>query len=115
MFGLFLYGLSFLLVIGAHEYWRFVVGIVVLTTGEILVTPTIPLLLSKYSNRQHRGSIQSLGSLSNTLGIALGPVVGGYLITLAGYQHAFIALFALQMVMVLLVLALQKTGQPEHK
>lgn len=115
MFGLFLYGLSFLLVIGAHEYWRFVVGIVVLTTGEILVTPTIPLLLSKYSDRQHRGSIQSLGSLSNTLGIALGPVVGGYLITLAGYQHAFIALFVLQMVMVLLVLALQKTGQPEHK
>lgn len=84
MLGLFLYGLSFLLVINASQYWRYVLGLVVLTTGEILVTPTIPLLLSKYARREHRAFVQSLGSLSNTLGVALGPVVGGYVITLAG-------------------------------
>lgn len=108
MFGLFLYGISFLVVLGASQYWRFIVGIVVLTTGEILVTPTIPLLLSKYSDRQHRGFVQSLGSLSNTLGIALGPVVGGYLITVAGYNKAFIVLCGVQLLMMLLVLALKR-------
>lgn len=108
--GLFLYGSSFLIVLGASQYWRFILGIVVLTAGEILVKPTIPLLLSKYSDRQHRGFVQSLGSLSNTLGIALGPVLGGFLITATGYSGTFIALFVLQLVMMLLVLRLQKTA-----
>ncbi|KRM25488.1 hypothetical protein FC65_GL000382 [Ligilactobacillus acidipiscis DSM 15836] len=73
---MFLYGSSFLIVFGASQYWCFILGIVILTTNEILVTPMIPLLLSKYSERQHHGFVQSLGSLSNTLGSALGPVLG---------------------------------------
>ncbi len=92
--GIFIFSLSYLLIIDTSQYWRFVLGIIVLTFGEILVFPAIPSLLNRYSSDSNRGTIQSFGSLAGSLGRAIGPIVGGYIVTDFNYQFLFFAIFS---------------------
>lgn len=93
-----LFGLSYLLIVGATAYWRFVLGMMVVTLGEILALTSAPSLINRYATDRNRGILQSLGSLSGSLGRAIGPLAGGALITAAGYNWTFLLLFAMHVV-----------------
>ncbi len=105
--GIFIFSISYLLIIDTSQYWRFVLGIIVLTFGEILVFPAIPSLLNRYASDSNRGIIQSFGSLAGSLGRAIGPIVGGYLVTDFNYQFLFFAIFFLHVLSIIIFLPLK--------
>lgn len=84
--GVLVFACSYLTLVGADVYWQFVLGITFVSLGEILALTAIPMLLNRYAQDNDRGTIQSLGSLSGSLGRALGPLSGGWLITALGYS-----------------------------
>ncbi|MDN6968010.1 MFS transporter [Oenococcus sp. UCMA 17063] len=105
--GIFIFSISYLLIIDTSQYWRFVLGIIVLTFGEILVFPAIPSLLNRYASDSNRGIIQSFGSLAGSLGRAIGPIVGGYIVTDFNYQFLFFAIFFLHVLSIIIFLPLK--------
>nr|WP_017867478.1 MFS transporter [Ligilactobacillus pobuzihii]KRK09868.1 major facilitator superfamily permease [Ligilactobacillus pobuzihii E100301 = KCTC 13174]KRO00648.1 major facilitator superfamily permease [Ligilactobacillus pobuzihii]GEN48601.1 MFS transporter [Ligilactobacillus pobuzihii] len=99
--GVLVFACSYLILVNAHEYWQFVAGITFVSLGEILALTAIPMLLNRYANDHDRGTIQSLGSLSGSLGRALGPLTGGWLITALGYDKTFLIFFFAHVVVAL--------------
>src|SRR5699024_10399601 len=87
--GTLIFAGSYLTLVYAKVYCQFVVGITFVSVGEILALTAIPMLLNRYAHDNNRGRLQSLSSLSGSLGRALGPLVGGSLITALGYGQTF--------------------------
>ncbi|HJE97641.1 MAG TPA: MFS transporter [Ligilactobacillus acidipiscis] len=102
--GVLVFACSYLTLVGANVYWQFVLGITFVSLGEILALTAIPMLLNRYAQDNDRGTIQSLGSLSGSLGRALGPLSGGWLITALGYSKTFLVFFVVHLVMAVILL-----------
>lgn len=102
--GVLVFACSYLTLVGADVYWQFVLGITFVSLGEILALTAIPMLLNRYAQDNDRGTIQSLGSLSGSLGRALGPLSGGWLITALGYSKTFLVFFVVHLVMAVILL-----------
>ncbi len=105
--GILIFALSYVAIINAAEYWRFVIGIIILTFGEILAFPAIPSMLNRYATDNDRGRFQSLGSLAGSLGRAIGPVAGGYIVTSFSYEGLFLLIVFLHLVSAFLILTLK--------
>ncbi|MHA8111127.1 MFS transporter [Lactobacillaceae bacterium Melli_B4] len=108
--GVVLFALSYLIIIDTGSYWRFVIGVTFISIGDMLALTAVPSLLNRYANDYNRGTIQSIGSLSGAIGRALGPLTGGYLITLLNYNLTFLVLFAIHLMIAFLILVLK----PNH-
>ncbi len=105
--GLLSFAFSYLVIIDTGDYWRYVLGITLVTFGEMLALIAIPAILNRYANDQNRGTIQSLGSFSGSMGRALGPLFGGYLITTFNYSWTFWGMFLVHLLLILPILSLQ--------
>lgn len=101
--GVIFFACSYLTIASAQLYWQFVLGITFVSVGEILALTAIPILLNRYATDRDRGTIQSLGSLSGSLGRALGPLSGGWLITMLGYDKTFIVFFGAHLLLLVLL------------
>ncbi|WP_270332949.1 MFS transporter [Ligilactobacillus acidipiscis] len=106
--GALVFAFSYMIIINNGDYWRFVVGITFVSLGEILALTAIPILLNRYANDGNRGTIQAIGSLSGAIGCALGPLLGGYIITSLGYNSTFFTFFALHLLISLFLIILRK-------
>jgi MFS family permease len=106
--GALLFGVSYLVIINADAYWRFVVGMTVVTMGEILALTAAPSLMNRFATDRNRGMIQSLASLSGSLGRSIGPVAGSALITLVNYNWTFLILFVLHVVGIVGLLTIRR-------
>lgn len=109
--GVLVFACSYLTLVGANVYWQFVLGITFVSLGEILALTAIPMLLNRYAQDNDRGTIQSLGSLSGSLGRALGPLSGGWLITALGYSKTFLVFFVVHLVMAVILLGVHAPGK----
>lgn len=108
--GVLVFAFSYVIIVNTGAYWRFIVGITFVSLGEILALTAVPILLNRYANDSNRGTIQAVGSLSGATGRALGPLLGGYLITSLGYTLSFLIFFGLHF-----LIALTLTFLREHK
>ncbi|MDN2453096.1 MFS transporter [Lactobacillus sp. UCMA15818] len=106
--GVSMFAISYLLIIGADTYWRFVLGITALSVGDVLALTTIPALLNRYANDSNRASIQSISSTAGSAGRAIGPLAGGYMISQINYSFSFIAIFVSHIVLIPLILLLKR-------
>lgn len=109
--GTLIFAGSYLTLVYAKVYWQFVVGITFVSVGEILALTAIPMLLNRYAHDNNRGRLQSLSSLSGSLGRALGPLAGGSLITALGYGQTFWIFFLAHVVVTGMILLVR---QPER-
>jgi MFS family permease len=80
--GAILYGLGYLSIGYAPSFYWLLGSMVIITAGEILVSPASLSLISRLAPENLRGSY--LGSLSmvRTAGWSLGPLLGGFLLDL---------------------------------
>ncbi len=106
--GIVMFSFSYLVIIDASNYWQFVVGIVILTFGEILAFPAIPSMLNRFATDENRGRIQSFGSLAGSLGRAIGPAIGGFLVTSFSYPSLFVTVFLLHILIAIVLLSLKR-------
>lgn len=96
------FAVSYLSLLHATVYPQFVLGITLLSLGDILTLTTTPATLNRFATDQNRATIQALGSTAGSLGRAVGPLFGGALIELSGFDLTFLILFAVHLLMVLL-------------
>lgn len=99
--GTFLFGLSFVLIINTGQYLRFIIGMGLAALGESLALTTMPSLINRFANNTDRGILQSTIGFSGSLGRALGPLFGSYLIGFLGYNFAFMVMIILHLIIIL--------------
>lgn len=103
--GLAIFAASFLLLINAHTKTAFTISMVVLTIGDLMSLPGVPAWVSTLTSLDEAGHYQSLVSMTVSVGRAIGPLFGGYMIEAYSYNSLFIISFALMMVTLLLIIA----------
>ncbi|WP_161003427.1 MFS transporter [Furfurilactobacillus milii] len=114
IFGTVVFACSFLMIIHQPRYINFVMGMLLLTFGEMIVMPTIPAWLNEFATPDNRGTIQSISSLAGGFGRAVGPLLGSLIIEATSYPAMFLWLCAADIVGAgLLILAVDK--QPNGK
>lgn len=89
--GVVLFIVAFVSLIGATKYLAFVIGMVLLTLGEMLVYPGIPALISESTPKAEAGRYQSIISMAATFARAIGPLLGGVLIMRSSYDVMYFA------------------------
>lgn len=94
--------LSFVVLLFANQYFWFVLGMVVLTLGEITVFPTIPAVVDQLTPRDEKGKYQGLLNAFISFGKAVGPVLGGVIIEVLSYRPLFI-ICAISLLIVVLI------------
>lgn len=82
--------LSFIVLVFAKQYWWFVIGMVVLTLGEITVFPTVPAVVDQLSPNDEKGRYQGLLNALISFGKAVGPAIGGMIIEQLSYRPLFV-------------------------
>ena len=87
--GLLAIGGSFLLLSSAHQVGTLFVAMTLLTVGEAVYVPGVPALINAYTVG-NEGKYQGLVNAFSSLGKALGPVFGGWLV---GQAAGFVGLF----------------------
>lgn len=102
--------MSFVVLVFAKQYWWFVLGMVVLTLGEITVFPTVPAVVDQLSPTDEKGRYQGLLNALISFGKAVGPAIGGMIIEGLSYRPLFIACAgALILVVVAASIILERT------
>lgn len=102
--GLAIFAISFLLLINAHTLFAFTASMVVLTIGDLMSLPGVPAWVSTLTSLDEAGHYQSLVSMTVSIGRAIGPLFGGFMIEQYSYNALFIISFAVMMVTLLLVI-----------
>lgn len=89
--GVVFFIIAFGSLIGATKYLAFVIGMVLLTLGEMLVYPGIPALIGESTPNSEAGRYQSIISMAATFARAIGPLLGGMLIMRSSYDVMYLA------------------------
>ncbi|MGY5340027.1 MFS transporter [Levilactobacillus spicheri] len=104
LLGLVAIGGSFLLLSGAHQLATLFIAMTFLTVGEAVYVPGVPALINAYTVG-HEGLYQGLVNAFSSLGKALGPVFGGWVVgQAAGFDGLFTVCALIDGLVVLAVL-----------
>lgn len=82
--GAALYGIGFLLMAPLHTFLPFLLPVAVITSGEILLSPSITALVAGRATSSDRGKMMGFITLASRSGSAVGPLLGGSLLTFGG-------------------------------
>lgn len=98
MVGILIFASSFLLLIFARNLWAFVLDFVLLTIGEMASFAGLPAWIAQLTTVNEAGHYQGLLNLMMSIGRAIGPLYGGFVIDHGNYQELFISVFLLMTV-----------------
>ncbi|WP_210618600.1 MDR family MFS transporter [Mammaliicoccus lentus] len=96
--GLGIFIVSYLVTSVAEQFTMFVVGMVILTFGEMFVWPAVPAIANKLAPKGRMGAYQGIVNASSTVGKAFGPVVGGVIVDVFDMKVMFFSMIALILV-----------------
>lgn len=77
--GAIFYGLGLGSIALGSGFWSFLPGMIIMSTGELIMTPTATTLTAELSPADSRGRYMSIYGLSWPIGAGVGPVVAGVL------------------------------------
>lgn len=95
MVGLLIFASSFLLLIFARSLWAFALDFVILTVGEMTSFAGLPAWISQLTTVNETGHYQGLLNITMSIGRAIGPLYGGFVIDQGHYQDLFVSVFLL--------------------
>ncbi|MBE7582011.1 MFS transporter [Staphylococcus aureus] len=98
--GIIIFMLSFFVTSFAENFTIFVVGMIILTFGEMFVWPAVPTIANQLAPDGKQGQYQGFVNSAATVGKAFGPFLGGVLVDAFNMRMMFIGM------MLLLVFAL---------
>jgi MFS family permease len=80
--GSLLYAAGFLCMLAGHTAWTFALGVAVITVGENVLNPAASTWVADKAPAEMRGRYMGLFGLANRTGSAVGPTLGGSLLTI---------------------------------
>lgn len=98
MIGMAIFGLGALIAAFATNIYYLAVSRLIQGIGAALYTTTALVFVSDIAPASQRGRYMSSFQGSFTLGIAIGPAIGGFLTELGGFRAPFLALMAMALV-----------------
>ena len=96
--GILIFASSFILLIFARNLWAFVLDFVLLTIGEMASFAGLPAWIAQLTTVNEAGHYQGLLNIMMSIGRAIGPLYGGFVIDHGNYQELFISVFLLMTV-----------------
>jgi MFS family permease len=96
--GMVIFMISYAVAAGAQQFSGFVIGMVILTVGEMLIWPAVPTIANELAPKGREGFYQGIVNSTATGGRMIGPLMGGILVDLYGMPMLFAVLIALMFV-----------------
>lgn len=93
-----IYAVGFGMLFLVHSYYLFILSTVIWTLGEILVVTNFGVYLADNSPSNFRARFSAVGSLSWSIGAALGTSVAGKFIQEVGLNYIWLLTFILSMI-----------------
>lgn len=93
--GVLLFGVSFLMLVGARNFWMILLAFIIATVGDMLSLPAVPAWIDQLTPASQRGKYQGLPSIAMSVGRSVGPLYGGVLVDHGNYAVLFISVAAL--------------------
>ena len=108
--GILMFALSFVVLSIAKQYYMFVCAMVLLTIGEALAFPQVPVIVNRITPEGIKGKYLGLVNSFGSAGRAISPLFGGLMIETFSYRTLFIVAVFFNLAILLVVwLARQKT------
>lgn len=101
--GIAIFASSFLFLIFARSLVAFVVDFVILTLGEMMSFAGLPAWITQLTNVNEAGHYQGLLNIMMSIGRAIGPLYGGYVIEKGSYPDLFLSVFGMMMVTLIII------------
>ncbi|MEQ3451689.1 MFS transporter [Enterococcus cecorum] len=108
--GILKFAFSFVVLSVAKQYYLFVTAMVLLTIGEALAFPQVPVIVNRITPEGVKGKYLGLVNSFGSAGRAISPLFGGLMIEIFSYRTLFIVAVFFNLAILLVVwLARQKT------
>ncbi|QNQ81204.1 MDR family MFS transporter [Lactobacillus sp. PV034] len=99
--GFSLFGIAFLLLIGAQHYLIFALSMALLTIGEIFAFPAVSTFVNDRAPANEKGKFQGIVQAVTSAGRAFGPLIGALIIDYSSFQLLFVFCTAIILLSVL--------------
>ena len=113
--GILMFAFSFVVLSVAKQYYLFVTAMVLLTIGEALAFPQVPVIVNRITPEGVKGKYLGLVNSFGSAGRAISPLFGGLMIETFSYRTLFIVAVFFNLAILLVVwFARQKTQEGIH-
>lgn len=107
--GIVIFMLCFFVTSFAEQFSIMMIGMVILSLGEMFVWPAVPTIANKLAPRGKEGSFQGYVNSASTIGKALGPLLGGIIVDTFNISAMFISMIALLIIALVFLYVFGKT------
>lgn len=98
--GIAIFIMSFLVTSFAEQFSVFMIGMIILTLGEMFVWPAVPTIANQLAPKGKEGTFQGYVNSAATVGKAFGPLIGGVLVDTFNMQAMFLSMIGLLVIAV---------------
>ncbi|MDU4449101.1 MAG: MFS transporter [Staphylococcus lugdunensis] len=112
--GIIIFMVSFLVTSFAEQFSVFLIGMIILTFGEMFVWPAVPTIANFLALEGKQGQYQGFVNSASTVGKAFGPLIGGILVDAFNMSTMFIGMIVLLSI-ALCFLAVFDKNMPKDK
>lgn len=112
--GVLIFMLAFFVTSFAQQFTVFLIGMIILTFGEMFVWPAVPTIANYLAPEGKQGQYQGVVNSASTVGKAFGPFIGGVLVDTFNMSAMFIGIMLL-LIVAMIFLAVFDKGLPKGK
>ncbi|GBU03070.1 MFS transporter [Staphylococcus argenteus] len=113
--GIVIFMLSFFVTSFAENFTIFVVGMIILTFGEMFVWPAVPTIANQLAPDGKKGQYQGFVNSAATVGKAFGPFLGGVLVDAFNMRMMFIGMMILLVFALVLLMIFKENNEQVKK
>ncbi|PTE42773.1 MFS transporter [Staphylococcus equorum] len=106
--GIVIFIISFLVTSFAEQFSVFMIGMIILTLGEMFVWPAVPTIANQLAPKGKEGAFQGYVNSAATVGKAFGPLIGGVLVDTFNMQAMFLSMIGLLVIAVFFLMIYDK-------
>ena len=108
IFGLILFVLSFLILNTKYTLWIAIIGMLLLTFGEIFSFPFSNTYAMERSKKGNQGAYMAMYGMTFSVAFILGPNIGMYIVERFGYSVLWYAMAGVLFLSIIIILFLKK-------
>ncbi|MCJ1656092.1 MFS transporter [Staphylococcus sp. NRL 16/872] len=112
--GILIFMLAFFVTSFAQQFTVFLIGMIILTFGEMFVWPAVPTIANYLAPEGKQGQYQGVVNSASTVGKTFGPFIGGVLVDTFNMSAMFIGIMLL-LIVAMIFLAVFDKGLPKGK